>query len=166
MNEQIKFLKGDISNFDELTKNSNYFYLVNNNGNLELYLGSEIIAKSSTIEELNSEIQRAKEIENNLQEQIDSIEIGNVDLSDYYTKSETYSQTEVNELIDDIQNSDVDLTNYYTKSETYSQAEIDDKFNNIQGGGSGDVDLSNYYSKTEVDQLIYNNITKVLNTPT
>lgn len=165
MNEQIKFLKGDISNFDELSKNSNYFYLVNNNGNLELYLGSKIIAKSSTIEELNSEIQRAKEIENNLQEQIDNIGIGNIDLSDYYTKSETYSQSEVNELINGVE-TNVDLSNYYTKSETYSQAEIDDKFNNIQGGGSGDVDLSNYYSKTEVDQLIYNNITKVLNTPT
>lgn len=50
---------------------------------------------------------------------IDGIDIPtqDVDLSNYYKKSETYSQSEVNALIDGVSASDVDLTNYYTKSE-------------------------------------------------
>ena len=47
-----------------------------------------------------------------------------VDLSNYYTKTETYSKDEVDDIISDIPV--VDVSNYYTKSETYSQTEIND----------------------------------------
>jgi hypothetical protein len=65
----------------------------------------------------------------------------NVDLSDYYTK------TEVDELISNI-DVDVDLTNYYTKEEVYTKLELDDLLKNI------DVDLTGYYTKEEVNDLI------------
>ena len=44
---------------------------------------------------------------------------GGGDLSNYYTKSETYSKTEVDDIISDIPV--VDVSNYYTKLETFSQ---------------------------------------------
>lgn len=49
------------------------------------------------------------------------IESKDIDLSNYYTKDETYTQEEVNELIDGISSGNIDLTNYYTKSEVDSK---------------------------------------------
>lgn len=96
---------------------------------------------------------------------------GNVDLSNYYTKNETYSKTEINNKVnvkldtsmfqdfersventyatkEDLENIDVgenvDLSDYYTKQETYSKTEVDGKIPN----------LSNYYNKTEVDSKL------------
>ena len=57
-----------------------------------------------------------------LQDQIDGI-----NLSNYYTKSQTYSQTEVNNLIDNIDTGgNVNLDDYYTKTE------VDDKISEIE----------------------------------
>ena len=100
MNE-LKFFKGSIENFGTLSKNNNYFYLVDKNGVLELYLGDKLIAKSSTPSELTSEVER-------LEKKIDEIEVGNVDLSNYYDKAQ------VDELLANVS---VDLSNYYTKEE-------------------------------------------------
>ena len=47
----------------------------------------------------------------------------NVDLSNYYTKNETYSQNEIDDFLD-LKADFSSLGNYYTKSETYSQTEI------------------------------------------
>ncbi|MDR1591069.1 MAG: hypothetical protein LBR92_03695 [Puniceicoccales bacterium] len=59
---------------------------------------------------------------------------GNVDLSDYYTKTETYSQSEIDDTLED----------YYTKTETdnaledyYTAEECDEKFAPIDGGSGG-----------------------------
>ena len=46
-----------------------------------------------------------------------------VDLSNYYTKNETYSQNEVNGFLD-LKADLSSLGNYYTKTETYSKTEI------------------------------------------
>ena len=94
MNE-LKFFKGSIEKWDQLTKNDNYFYIVLNNNVLELFLGNKLIAKSSTPNDLLIEINRAISIENNLQSQIDELSNNgvNVNLSNYYTKKE------VNDLI-------------------------------------------------------------------
>lgn len=75
-----------------------------------------------------------------------------IDLSNYYTKGETYSKSEIealllnkvdktdfntfisemNNIITDIDNDIVNLSNNtYRKTETYNQTEIDDKLNNI-----------------------------------
>ena len=54
-----------------------------------------------------------------------TIESKDVDLTNYYTKDETYTQEEVNELIDGVSSGDVDLTNYYTKSEVDSKIPTD-----------------------------------------
>ena len=43
------------------------------------------------------------------------------DLSNYYTKPQTYSQTEVNNLISNIDTGDVNLDDYYTKDEIDNQ---------------------------------------------
>ena len=57
-----------------------------------------------------------------------------VDLSNYYTKDETYTKTEVDNAISNIdipEYEPTDLTNYYTKTETYSKTEVDNLFANI-----------------------------------
>lgn len=94
MNE-LKFFKGSIEKWGQLSKNDNYFYIVLNNNVLELFLGDKLIAKSSTPNDLLIEINRAISIENNLQSQIDELSNNgvNVNLSNYYTKKE------VNDLI-------------------------------------------------------------------
>lgn len=46
---------------------------------------------------------------------------GEVDLSDYYTK------TEVDTKLEEVVAGDIDLSNYYTKAETYNKEEIDNK---------------------------------------
>ena len=85
--------------------------------------------------------------------------LGNIDLSDYYTKSEvriaianaqpdmsSYATKEfVNEAISDL-DVDVDLTGYATESF------VNNAVNNI--------DLSNYYTKTEVDEDLTSYYTK------
>jgi hypothetical protein len=89
---------------------------------------------------------------------------GVTDLSNYYLKTETYSQTEVDDLIKDIDVS-VNLDDYYTKAEidafeNAQDARLDALELNSGSGGGGSVDLSGYYkksetySKTEVDDLI------------
>ena len=78
---------------------------------------------------------------------IDGVESNGANLSNYYTKSETYNKSEVNNLIDDVNAGDVDLTNYYTKSQ------VDDLIDNVD---VGDVDLTNYYTKSEVDNIVDN----------
>lgn len=70
---------------------------------------------------------------------------GNVDLSNYYTKDETYSKTEVDEKIAaNPGGGTADLSNYYTKTET------DQKIAEAQLGGE-DVDLSGYRLKTDTE---------------
>ena len=46
-----------------------------------------------------------------------------IDLSNYYTKNETYSQNEIDDFLD-LKADLSSLGNYYTKSETYSKTEI------------------------------------------
>ena len=71
---------------------------------------------------------------------------GSADLSNYYTKEETYSKTEIDnkgylttlpehehdQFLTEHQSQD----NYYTKRETYSKTEVDNAIANIPGGGS------------------------------
>ena len=94
---------------------------------------------------------------------------GDVDLSAYYTKTETnnlldgkadktdipdvsnlateeYVEQYVNEALEDI-DVDVNLDNYYSKDETYSKSEVDTAIENAQIAG-GNVDLTDYV-KTE-----------------
>ena len=96
---------------------------------------------------------------------IDSIPNGNVDLSDYVTKSELQAKL-------DALNINIDLSSYATKEEltnainsidlsAYATTQyVDNAIANVPSGGN--VDLSNYYtknetySKTEVDTAISN----------
>ena len=74
--------------------------------------------------------------------------------SDYAEKNHTHNASE----IEGLDNIDIDLSNYYTKSETYNKAEIDNKIAEeiakAQIGGSGEVDLSVYATKNYVDDEI------------
>lgn len=63
-----------------------------------------------------------------------------VDLSNYYTKQETYNKTEVDNLIESSGGGEVDLSDYYTKTE------VDTKLEEVV---AGDIDLTNYYTKAE-----------------
>ena len=78
-----------------------------------------------------------------------------VDLGNYYTK------TEIDDILDELV-VEVDLTDYYTKTEAdniiqealgnyYSKTEIDTKLANIE---TGDVDLTDYYTKAQTDTKI------------
>jgi hypothetical protein len=96
---------------------------------------------------------------------------GEVDLTNYYTKSETYNKVETNSLVNTKQDTlvsatniktingesilgsgdlvisgggAVDLSEYYKKTETYSKVEVDTKIADIP-----ETDLSGYYKKTE-----------------
>ena len=65
----------------------------------------------------------------------------NVDLSNYYTKTETYNKNEVNSLISNI---DVDLSNYYNKSESdsrYKSINYIPTWGEIQGNIINQTDL-------------------------
>lgn len=48
-------------------------------------------------------------------------------LADKRDKSDSYSKAEVDQRIDDVVSGDINLSNYYTKQETYSKSEIDRK---------------------------------------
>lgn len=190
--DELKFLKGAISDFEYLSKNDNFFYLVNNNGVMELYIGDILIAKSSDPEKLvalQEQINLATGVDmssfytkSQIDELLADLDV-DVDLTDYYTKSETYSKSEVDSKLTNVE---VDLSDYYTKSETYSKEEVDSKLTNVEVDlddyytksetysqtevdekiKAAEVDLSNYYTKEEIDAIIYENITKALNTPT
>lgn len=88
-----------------------------------------------------------------------------VDLSYYYNKSETYNKEEIDQKIGE-GGGNVDLTDYYKKSEvynineTYNKEEIDKLIGSSGGGSGSDTDLSNYYTKEEVDQKIDNIVTE------
>lgn len=78
------------------------------------------------------------------------------DLSNYYTKQETYSQIEVDNLFSEM---GVDLESalggYYQKSETYSQAEVDTLISMVDSLSTDDVYLkTEVYNKEEVDNAI------------
>ena len=77
---------------------------------------------------LNSYYDKSQ-VDNAIETAISNIDIP--DTSNYYTKSE------VNDLIDNVTSGDIDLTNYYTKEETYSKEEVDNLVAN-SGGGSGE----------------------------
>lgn len=94
-------------------------------------------------------------------EAIERIDVGNINLSDYYTKAETNSA--ITSAIGDIP--EVDLSKYATKSYVSTQIALNEpnlgnyatkdyvsnKIAEAQLSGDGDADLSNYYTKTEVN---------------
>ena len=62
--------------------------------------------------------------------EIEGLENVDIDLSDYYTKSETYNKTEIDSKIANMgTGGSVDLSNYYTKSET--DEAMNDKANKV-----------------------------------
>ena len=89
-------------------------------------------------------------------------------LTNYYNKTETYTQTQVNNLLADkadvedipittsqltndsgfITNSVDDLTNYYKKSETYNQTQV----NNLLGSKANTTDIPTKVSQLENDE--------------
>lgn len=164
--KEIKFYKGGISNFTTMEKNENYFYVVRQTDNtLSLYLGNKIIAHANTIVELTAEIERAKDIEEHLQQQINLLTGGelylsnfykkeevdallaalNVNFSNYYKKSETYSKVEVDALL-----SNIEMDDYYKKDEVFTKSEVEAAI----AAALQSIDMSNYYTKQEVDEII------------
>lgn len=84
------------------------------------------------------------------------------DISHLANKSDVYTKDEVDSLVGNVT---VDLSDYYSKTETntllssyaktnnvYDKATVDQKIADV--ATSGQVDLSNYYNKQEVDSLI------------
>lgn len=102
---------------------------------------------------------------------------GDVDLTNYYTKSETdskvstkvdkvngkglstndYTTTEKNKLASLSNYNDSDLRTLI--GNTYSKSEVDAKIDEVVAGG--EVDLSNYYTKTETDSKVLGKVDKV-----
>lgn len=94
-------------------------------------------------------------------------------LTNYYRKSETYTQAEVNALISSVVTIDIEVvqtlpttdisttTIYLLPKQTAGTDDVYDEYINTTGTSSGweligstQVDLSNYYTKSEVDALI------------
>lgn len=94
-------------------------------------------------------------------------------LTNYYKKSETYTQAEVNALISSVVTIDIEVvqtlpttdisttTIYLLPKTTAGTDDIYDEYINTTGTsagweliGSTQVDLSNYYNKTQVDNLL------------
>ena len=94
---------------------SNYYTKDEVNSKLEGYIEDDVLGSYYTKNEVN--------------ELIDNIDIPTqeIDLSNYYKKTETYSQSEVNALIDniDIPTQEIDLSNYYTKTEVDAKIPTD-----------------------------------------
>lgn len=92
------------------------------------------------------------------------------DLTNYYLKSETYTQTEVNSLIGAITTVDIQVvqqlpttdistnTIYFVPAETSETNNIYDEYIYVNSSweliGSTKVNLSNYYTSTQVDNLL------------
>ena len=100
---------------------------------------------------------------------IDSISTGNVDLSDYVTKSELQAKLDALDINIDLSSyatkeeltnaiNSIDLSAYALKTEIPSldglatTEYVDNAIANIPSGGGGNVDLSNYYTKEETDE--------------
>lgn len=70
-----------------------------------------------------------------------------VDLSNYYKKSETYDKTTIDDKIASIEVPEVDLSGYYTKDETFTKQEVDDlideKITEYNPGGEGGQTIIN-----------------------
>ena len=103
----------------------------------------DTIARTEDVDALWDETLAIWENVDGIEEKLNNLEIGDVDFSDYYTKTEI--DTKLDELV--IGDADVDLSNYYTKQE------VDDI---VDGIDVPVVDLDNYYTKSETDNLIDN----------
>lgn len=75
-----------------------------------------------------------------------------------YPRASTYSKTEVDQAIGRIPVPD--LSKYYLKTETYTKTQVNDLLSNALNNAP-EVDLSNYLTRTQIDQLIASAITKV-----
>lgn len=95
-------------------------------------------------------------------------------LTNYYKKSETYTQNAIDEMLRDQEHeilTTTSLTHYYKKTETYNQTEVDNllgnkantsdiptktsQLTNDSGYITNEVDnLTNYYTETEVNNLL------------
>lgn len=98
---------------------------------------------------------------------------GDVDLSNYYTKTETYNKSEVDALIDAIETGEFVIVdalpttgnprNIYLVPKTgggYTEY-IYVEGEGWEEVGSTDIDLSNYYTKTQADALLADKVDKV-----
>ncbi|MBO7042953.1 hypothetical protein J6W34_00020 [bacterium] len=81
---------------------------------------------------------------------------GTVDLSNYYTKSQTYSKTEADTLLGNKANS----SDVYTKSQTYTKTEVDTALGN-KANSSDVYTKSETYTKTEVNTIETNTVNKI-----
>jgi len=101
-------------------------------------------------------------------------------LTNYYLKSETYTQAEVNSLIGSVAGLNIEVvvslptqdistsTIYLVPKSTAQTDNVYDEYINTDGTSAGweligdtSVDLSNYYTKTEADNLLSDKVDKV-----
>lgn len=97
-------------------------------------------------------------------------------LTNYYTKTDTYTKTEVNNLIGSISSLDIEVvqtlpssdistsTIYLLPKSSSEQQNIYDEYIYVNNSweliGSTAIDLSNYYTSTQVDNLLSNKASK------
>lgn len=125
------------------TRPENYVYT-----DTELKTWEQLESRIDEIEENGvSEEQIGEAVEKYLDE--NDIQV-DVDLSEYYTKTEIeekgyQTEEQVRAIVEEGSGEEVDLSNYYTKAETDKK---------IADAATGDVDLTGYYTKTETDTAI------------
>lgn len=104
------------------------------------------------------------EIDDKLDEKLDASAYTPCDLSNYYTKQETSSKTQIDTALERKADNDNVYTktesdgkyqqkgDYLTSEDTYVKSEIDDKLvKKLDASAYTPCDLSNYYTKQEVD---------------
>lgn len=106
-------------------------------GEYDMHLGIPVGGGGGTSITVDSELSTTSTnpVQNKvITEALNNINNNGADLTNYYTKDETYSKTEVDRLVSEIE-PDVDLSDYYTKSE------VDDKIAGAGGGSGGGTNV-------------------------
>lgn len=163
-------IEGNVISADDVDL-SHYYTKTEANALLDEKVDTETGKGLSTNDFTNADKQKLDGLKNYTAGQNVTIDANGVisadepDLSDYYTKSETYNKTEVNDLISAIEDFHVlivqslpqtgeERTIYFVPKQGGGYTEYMYINNAWEEIGDTDIDLSGYYTKTETDALL------------
>ena len=118
----------------------------------------------NSVNALNQIIDEDEEMLSQKLTEVDNAIASKANMSDVYTKAETYTQNEIDELVDGVQATvDADLSNYYTKdvlytkSETYSREQTINEIDKITYVQNDGAEIVGYREWDELKPVIDEN---------